>query len=112
MNRYLIYAPRQRDPNEAAGDEFVVLKLKDPNKVFSKSDVDGLIARRESLDFSGSVNFCFVTAEDDKKAVQAALAQKFGYVEPGEMLMREDPELDAFMAEHGIGNPATPRPRP
>lgn len=112
MDKFLIYAPRQRKPDEAAGDEFVVLRMKDPNKAFTKAQVDGLIARRESLDFEGSVNFCFISATDDKEAVRQALAQKFGYVEPGEMMMRDDPELDAFMAEHGIGAPAMPRPRP
>lgn len=112
MNKYLIYAARPRELGEEPGDEFVVLKMKDPNKAFTKAQVDGLIARRESLDFEGSVHYCFITAADDKQAIQSALAQKFGYVEPGEMLMRDDPELDAFMAENGIGSQMAPKVRP
>lgn len=113
MNSYLVYAKRPRAEGENPGDEFTVLKFKDPAKTYSKHQIDALIAKRHDDVFEGSVNFRLVKAADDTGAVKAALDEKLCYEEPGIVLMSDDPELDAFMAEHEIGQqPRKPGPRP
>ncbi len=100
MNRYLVYAPKAPTSSQKPGEEFVLLKFKDPAKTYTKEQIDGLIERREPNVFEGSVNYRIVDAVDEQSAVVKALAAKLKYEEPGVVMMRDDRGLDAFMNQH------------
>lgn len=100
MNRYLVYAPRAPKAGQKAGEEFVLLKFKDPTKSYTKAQIDGLIARREPDVFEGSVNYRLVQAADEDGARAEALKAKLQYEEAGVVLMRDDTDLDAFMQDN------------
>lgn len=109
MNRYLVYAPNAPKAGQNARDAFVLLKFKDPTKTYTKAQIDGLIARREEGVFEGSVNYCLVQAVDEDGARAEAVKAKLKYEEPGIVMMKDDADLDAFIAENAGAFAAAPR---